>query len=59
MTNHYVLKEQKELPKSYTPFMIYVIDIVCCYSCNTCFNNIYDYYFNGKKSFKEVRKNIN
>ena len=59
MTNHYVLKEHEELPKSYTPFMIYVIDIVCCYSCNTCFNNIYDCYFNGKKSFKEVRKNIN
>lgn len=42
------VKEKKQIPKQFTPFMIYVIDCFCCYSCNTCMNNAIDYLFYGK-----------
>lgn len=42
------IKEKRQIPKQYTPFMIYVIDCLCCYSCNTCMNNTIDYLFYGK-----------
>ena len=50
-----VVKEKKQIPKPYTPFMIYVIDFLYCYTCNTCMNNAIDtieYIFYGKSRYE-------
>lgn len=46
------VKNKIEIPQQYTPFMIYVIDCFCCYSCNTCMNNVMDYLFYGKLRYQ-------
>lgn len=42
------IKEKKQIPKQYTPFMIYVIDCLCCYCCDTCMTNTANYFCNDK-----------
>ena len=32
----------RTIPKNYTPFMIYVIDCICCYTLSKCLISIYD-----------------